>query len=74
MYNLLTGECLEEGNKIKIHKEPAKKGKVISAVYENLLRAGKRLLAIIETSSGLANKDLKKFTAEIDKLCDKWES
>ena len=74
VYNLLTGECLEEGNKIKIHKEPAKKGKVISAVYENLLRAGRRLLAIIEKSSGLANKDLKKFTAEIDKLCDKWES
>lgn len=74
VYNLLTGECLEEGNKIKIHKEPVKKAKTLSAVYENLLRAGRRLLAIIEKSSGFANKDLKKFAAEIDKLCDKWEN
>lgn len=74
VYDLITGECLEEGNKIKIHKEVPKKGKVLSAVYENLLRAGRRLLALIDRSSGLANKDLKKFTAEIDKLCDKWEN
>lgn len=75
VYDLITGECLEEGNKVRISREePAKKFKGVSAIYENLLRAGRRLMAIIEKSSGLANKDIKKFTAEIDSLCDKWEN
>lgn len=75
VYDLITGECLEEGNKVRIRKEePAKTGKVVSAIYENLLRAARRLMAVVEKSSGLANKDLKKFTAEIDALCDKWEN
>ena len=74
VYDLITGECLEEGNKVRIHKEEsAKKGKAVSAVYENLLRAARRLLALVERCSGLANKDMKKFTAEIDALCNKWE-
>ena len=74
VYDLITGECIAEGNKVKLQKaETVKKGKAISAIYENLLRAGKRLMALIENSSSFANKDLKKMTAEIDALCDKWE-
>ena len=75
VYDLITGECLEEGNTVRIRKEePVKKPKVVSAVFENLLRAAKRLLAVAEKSSGLAHKDMKKFTAEIEKLCYKWEN
>ena len=72
-YDLLTGRCLEEGNKVRIAKAETKHGKVISSVFEKLLRAGRRLMQVIENSSGFANKDLKKFTAEIEALCDKWE-
>ena len=69
VYDLITGECIAEGNKVKLQKaETVKKGKAISAIYENLLRAGKRLMALIENSSSFANKDLKKMTAEIDAL------
>ena len=46
----------------------------MSAIFENLLRAARRLMAVVEKSSGFANKDIKKFTAEIDALCDKWEN
>ena len=75
VYDLISGECLEEGNKVRIRKEePLQKRKVGSAIYENLLRAARRLLAVVEKSSGFANKDMKKFTAEIDALCDKWEN
>ena len=75
VYDLITGECLEEGNKVRIRKEePIFKGKKVSAIFENLLRAAKRLMAVVEKSSGFANKDIKKFTAEIDALCDKWEN
>ena len=73
-YDLITGECLEEGNRVRIHKEETSgRSKAVSAIYENLLRAGRRLMAIIEKSSGFANKDLKKMTAELNSLCDKWE-
>ena len=75
VYDLITGECLEEGNKVRIRKEePIFKGKKVSAIFENLLRAAKRLMAVVEKSSGFANKDIKKFAAEIDALCDKWEN
>ena len=50
-----------------------KTGKTVSAIYGNLLRAARRLMELVERSSGFANKDIKKFTAEIDALCDKWE-
>ena len=74
VYDLITGECLQMGNQVKIRREEPKKGKVLSTTFENLLRAGKRLIAVIENCSGYANKDLKKFAVEIDKLCDKWEN
>ena len=51
-----------------------KKEKAVSAVYANLLRAARRLLSLVEKSSGFANKDMKKFAAQIDALCDKWEN
>ena len=74
VYDLISGVCLEEGNHVRIHKtEAGGKGKKISGIFENLLRAAKRLMALAEKSRGLANKDMKKFTAEIDLLCDKWE-
>lgn len=34
---------------------------------------GHRLMAIIQKNEGGANKDLKKFANEIEKLCDKWD-
>ena len=75
VYDLITGQCLVEGNKVRIRKEEtAKKGKAVSAIFENLLRAARRLLSVAEKSSGFTNKDMKKITAEIDELCDKWEN
>lgn len=73
VYDLITGECLEEGNQIKISRTETKRGQAVSSVFEKLLSAGRRLLGIIENSRGLANKDLKKFTADVEALCSKWE-
>jgi metallo-beta-lactamase family protein len=74
VYDLLNDQCIEVGNTTKIHKEETKRTEKITAVFGNLLQAAKRLMGIIEKSSGLANKDIKKFTAEIERLCDKWEN
>lgn len=73
VYDLLTGECLEVGNQVRIAKAETKHGGKVSSVFEKLLRAGRRLMEVIENSRGYANKDITKFTAEIDALCDKWE-
>lgn len=40
--------------------------------YTRLVAAGKRLLVTIEKSKGLSNKDLSKFTSQVDALNDKW--
>lgn len=71
-YDLLTGECLYAGNheKIKRTKPLAQKA---NAAFQRLLQAGKRLLLVIEHNRGGANKDLAKFTDQINALADKWD-
>lgn len=73
-YDLLTGECLYEGNRVK--KEPkvfSIKSKRTSFVYDKLLAAGRRLMSVIEKNKEGANKDLAKFRDQIIALCDKWD-
>lgn len=72
VYDLTTGECLNEGNKIRINKDAYKK-KVVSSVFEKLLMAGNRLMSAIEKNKGSTNKDIAKFTSQINDLCSKWE-
>ena len=42
-------------------------------VFDRLLAAGQRLLAVIQRNKGGANKDLSKFADQINSLCDKWD-
>ncbi len=44
-----------------------------NAFFQRLVAAGKRLVAIIAGYEGHANKELAKFTDQINALCDKWE-
>ena len=43
------------------------------AVYEALRMAGKRLEAVIAQNRGVSNKELARFTNQINSLCDKYE-
>ena len=43
------------------------------AEYEKLLFAGQKLLDIINANSGLTNKDMNKFTDQIEAICNKWK-
>jgi len=52
---------------------PAASGGKADTVYDRLVQAGKRLMAVILRNKGGANKDLAKFTSQINSLCDKWE-
>lgn len=56
----------------KIEKKPRPDSRA-QTVFDKLLAAGKRLLAVIEKNRGGANKDLAKFTSQINDLCDKYD-
>ena len=68
-FNLITGKLEYEALPIPVKK----KAKVVSDVYNRLLAAGQRLLAVIRKNEGGANKDLAKFADQINSLCDKWD-
>ncbi len=70
VFDLATNTFEREMEGIRITKK--KRGK-FSAVFERLLAAGQRLLLVIQHNEGGTNKDLAKFTDQINALCDKWD-
>ncbi len=71
-YDLISGVCLERGNLKKIEKHYGERRKE-SAAFKQLVSSGKRLLGIIESYRGGANKDMAKLMSQINSICDKWE-
>ncbi len=70
-FDLLTGECTAKGRIVKVTKLSDGRRRANMA-YDRLVQAGKRLIAVIQNSRGLTNKDLAKFTDQINALCDKY--
>jgi metallo-beta-lactamase family protein len=59
-----------EGNRARIVRE---KGKQRNTVYDRLLAAGERLMAVIRRNKEGTNKDLARFADQVTSLCDKWD-
>ena len=73
-FDLVGNTMLDPGVKREAMKpKPVASAVVPAGVFGRLVAAGKRLMQIIERSKGRANKDLTKFTNQINALCDKWE-
>ncbi len=70
-YDLLTGECTAKGVVVKITKVSDGRRRA-NTIFDRLLAAGKRLLRVIEASRGLSNKELARFSDQVDALCDKY--
>lgn len=70
-YDLATNECTAKGVIVKITKVSDGRRRA-NAIFEKLLAAGKRLLCVIDASKGLSNKELAKFTDQVNALCDKY--
>ena len=70
-FDLATNTCLEMG----VLPEPKKVKETtrVSSVFQRLVNAGQRLMAVIRHNEGGANKDLAKFADQINSLCDKWD-
>ena len=45
----------------------------MSDVYRKLFDAAQQLLAIVKKYREGANKDIRRFTEDIEKLCRRWE-
>ncbi len=73
VYDLETGQCIAYGEHKLAEKRKTKEKKASNTVFDRLLAAGERLLAVIQKCQGYANKDLAKFADQINSLCDKWE-
>lgn len=71
-YDLLTNECIKAPAPVRIAPKKAADRRAAS-VFERLLNAGRRLMQVIRHNEGGTNKDLTKFTNEINSLCDKWD-
>lgn len=73
MVDLATGEILSEGTPVRITDSKKPFRKKAAQVFQRLLAAGQRLMAIIRKSEGMSNKDLANMETQINNLCDKWE-
>ena len=70
-YDLITNSCISAPEASRISEKP--QAKKALAVFDRLLAAGRRLMQVIRNNEGGTNKDLTKFTNEINSLCDKWD-
>ncbi|MBR7178010.1 MAG: MBL fold metallo-hydrolase [Oscillospiraceae bacterium] len=70
-YDLITGQCIAKGRIVRATKLSDGRRRA-NAAFERLTQAGKRLIALINNSRGLSNKELAKFTDQINALCEKY--
>ena len=70
-YDLRTAVCTAKGRIVKLSRQSDGRRRG-NAIFEKLLAAGKRLLRVIESSKGLSNKELARFTDQVNALCDKY--
>ena len=72
VYDLAEGRWIEQTIGIPIKKETPRQ-KANRDIFALLVNAGERLMRVIMKNRDCANKDIKKFTNEIQSLCDKWD-
>ena len=75
VFDLAADEMVFEGRDItgKRGEETPFNARRESAAYQRLLHAGTRLIEVITRNHGGANKDLAKFTDQIDALSEEWD-
>ncbi len=72
IFDLIRGEYTYVADPVRIKKKESAKRRAMD-VFGRLVAAGERLLAVIRKNEGLSNKEVAKFTNQINSLCDKWD-
>ena len=70
-YDLINGEFTKRGKVVRISKQSDGRRRA-NLAYDRLLAAFNRLKTVIELSKALTNKEIAKFTDQINDLCDKY--
>lgn len=73
VFDLINETWLAPGNRVHKRTEVVAKSTRAATIYQRLVAAGQRLAAVIRHNEGGTNKDLIKFTDQINSLCDKWD-
>ena len=75
VYDLLAADFVERPEGVPVTKKTAEtqQAQRKRMLFEKLLAAGQRLLGVIRGCEGMSNKDVGKFTDQINHLCDRWE-
>lgn len=70
-FDLVSGQCIARGRIVKLTKVSEGRRRA-NIAFERLMEACQRLKTVIELSRELTNKELAKFTDQINDLCDKY--
>lgn len=73
VYDLKEGCFVTVTKGIPIKKGGEEAAKKAAGVFDCLVAAGERLRKTIQAGRSMSNKDLAKFTDQINSLCEKWE-
>lgn len=74
IYDLAADACVYEAQGIKIEKKSSSpKTAKAARAFEKLVSLGHRLMSVIRKNEGCPNKDLERFSRELQSLCDKWD-
>lgn len=73
VYDLAVNAFVYQAAGRKRRETTARRSGKAAAVFERLVSMGHRLMEVIRRNEGGSNKDLEKFTREIQSLCDKWD-
>ena len=75
VFDLAANALVYEAEGIRTEKKAAASPKTQKAAraFQKLLALGQKLLVIIRKNEGIPNKDLDKFSREVQSLCDRWD-
>lgn len=74
VYDLAENICVYEAKGVRVTKASASpKATKAARTFQKLVAMGQRLMSIIRKSEGLSNKDLDRFTRDVQSVCDKWD-
>ena len=72
-WDLLSDQKIREGTREYVKKDYQPREGRMSDVYRKLFDAAQQLLAIVKKYREGANKDIRRFTEDIEKLCRRWD-
>ncbi len=73
VFDLAAGTFEHEAEGIRREGTKTRAERGGSSIFDRLVAAGQRLVAVITKNEHCANKDLAKFADQINSLCDKWD-